>query len=43
MYVFGADTLGNDFVDSIFVTVQPNAIPQSLYIQPADSIILYEG
>jgi len=44
MYVFGADTLGNIYVDSVIVNVQPLATPKSLIVTyPADSLMLSQG
>ncbi len=40
MYVFGADTLGNIYMDSLSATVSPNATAQSLFITyPEDSLL----
>lgn len=40
MYVFGADTLGHVYMDSVFVTASPSATAQSLAITyPEDSLL----
>jgi hypothetical protein len=40
MYVFGADTLGNIYLDSVFVTASPSAVARSLVITyPEDSLL----
>lgn len=40
MYVFGADTLGNEYIDSISITISPNATAQSLAITYPDDATL---
>lgn len=44
MYVFGADTLGNVYMDSVFVMVQPDTVAQLLVITyPRDSLDISQG